>query len=56
MPLIQAALKEANLTAKDIDAVAYTAGPGLVGALGRGNTKRPSVPCCAIFDNTGPPG
>ncbi|HEK2036695.1 TPA: tRNA (adenosine(37)-N6)-threonylcarbamoyltransferase complex transferase subunit TsaD [Proteus mirabilis] len=33
VPLIQAALKEANLTAKDIDAVAYTAGPGLVGAL-----------------------
>ena len=33
VPLIQEALKEANLTAKDIDAVAYTAGPGLVGAL-----------------------
>ncbi|VDZ86319.1 t(6)A37 threonylcarbamoyladenosine biosynthesis protein [Kluyvera intermedia] len=33
VPLIQAALKEASLTAKDIDAVAYTAGPGLVGAL-----------------------
>lgn len=33
VPLIQAALKEANLTAQDIDAVAYTAGPGLVGAL-----------------------
>ncbi|MBA7930284.1 tRNA (adenosine(37)-N6)-threonylcarbamoyltransferase complex transferase subunit TsaD [Klebsiella huaxiensis] len=33
VPLIQAALKEARLTAKDIDAVAYTAGPGLVGAL-----------------------
>ncbi|EGY28574.1 Metal-dependent protease, partial [Candidatus Regiella insecticola 5.15] len=33
VPLIQAALKEAHLTAKDIDAVAYTAGPGLVGAL-----------------------
>ena len=32
VPLIQAALKEAGLTAKDIDAVAYTAGPGLVGA------------------------
>ncbi|QGV85322.1 tRNA (adenosine(37)-N6)-threonylcarbamoyltransferase complex transferase subunit TsaD [Klebsiella pneumoniae] len=27
VPLIQAALKEAGLTAKDIDAVAYTAGP-----------------------------
>lgn len=33
VPLIQEALKEANLTAQDIDAVAYTAGPGLVGAL-----------------------
>ncbi|MDN6448374.1 MAG: tRNA (adenosine(37)-N6)-threonylcarbamoyltransferase complex transferase subunit TsaD, partial [Enterobacterales bacterium] len=33
IPLIQAALKEANLTAKDLDGVAYTAGPGLVGAL-----------------------
>ncbi|MFP1453402.1 hypothetical protein ACLB1N_29310 [Escherichia coli] len=32
VPLIQA-LKESGLTAKDIDAVAYTAGPGLVGAL-----------------------
>ncbi|MFZ4833604.1 tRNA (adenosine(37)-N6)-threonylcarbamoyltransferase complex transferase subunit TsaD [Rouxiella sp. Mn2063] len=33
IPLIQAALKEANLSAQDIDGVAYTAGPGLVGAL-----------------------
>ncbi|WP_343648117.1 tRNA (adenosine(37)-N6)-threonylcarbamoyltransferase complex transferase subunit TsaD [Enterobacter sp.] len=33
VPLIQAALQEAGLTAKEIDAVAYTAGPGLVGAL-----------------------
>ncbi|WP_323840051.1 tRNA (adenosine(37)-N6)-threonylcarbamoyltransferase complex transferase subunit TsaD [Photorhabdus africana] len=33
VPLIQAALQEAGLTCKDIDAVAYTAGPGLVGAL-----------------------
>ncbi|OWO81238.1 tRNA (adenosine(37)-N6)-threonylcarbamoyltransferase complex transferase subunit TsaD [Photorhabdus luminescens] len=33
VPLIQAALKEAGLTCEDIDAVAYTAGPGLVGAL-----------------------
>ena len=28
VPLIRAALKEAGLSAKDIDAVAYTAGPG----------------------------
>lgn len=33
VPLIQAALKEANLSAADINGVAYTAGPGLVGAL-----------------------
>jgi len=33
VPLIQAALKEAGLRASDIDGVAYTAGPGLVGAL-----------------------
>lgn len=32
-PLIDAALKEANLTANDIDGIAYTCGPGLVGAL-----------------------
>lgn len=33
LPLIQAALDEANLTPADIDGIAYTAGPGLVGAL-----------------------
>lgn len=33
LPLIQAALSEAGLTPQDIDAVAYTAGPGLAGAL-----------------------
>jgi N6-L-threonylcarbamoyladenine synthase len=33
VPLIQAALKEAGLQQGDIDAIAYTAGPGLVGAL-----------------------
>lgn len=38
LPLIQAALKEANLTACDINGVAYTAGPGLVGALLVGST------------------
>ena len=37
-PLIQAALKEANLTAQDIDGIAYTCGPGLVGALLVGST------------------
>ncbi|MDP8078414.1 tRNA (adenosine(37)-N6)-threonylcarbamoyltransferase complex transferase subunit TsaD [Phocoenobacter skyensis] len=38
LPLIQAALNEAHLTAKDIDGIAYTAGPGLVGALLVGST------------------
>lgn len=33
IPLIKAVLKEANLTPQDLDGVAYTAGPGLVGAL-----------------------
>lgn len=33
LPLIKQALKEAGLTAADIDGVAYTAGPGLAGAL-----------------------
>lgn len=33
IPLIKAVLKEAKLTPQDLDGVAYTAGPGLVGAL-----------------------
>lgn len=33
IPLIKEALNEANLTPDDLDGVAYTAGPGLVGAL-----------------------
>ncbi|MGP1932116.1 MAG: tRNA (adenosine(37)-N6)-threonylcarbamoyltransferase complex transferase subunit TsaD, partial [Arsenophonus sp. ET-DL12-MAG3] len=33
IPLIKAALQQANLRSDDIDAVAYTAGPGLIGAL-----------------------
>ena len=37
-PLIKAALEEANLTPADIDGVAYTSGPGLVGALLVGST------------------
>ncbi len=38
VPLIQAALREAGMGAEDIDGVAYTAGPGLVGALMVGAT------------------
>lgn len=37
-PLIQAALQQAGLEAKDIDGIAYTCGPGLVGALLVGST------------------
>lgn len=33
LPLIREVLAQANCSAQDIDAVAYTAGPGLVGAL-----------------------
>ncbi|ATF75322.1 tRNA (adenosine(37)-N6)-threonylcarbamoyltransferase complex transferase subunit TsaD [Pasteurella multocida] len=37
-PLIQVALAQANLTPDEIDGIAYTAGPGLVGALLVGST------------------
>ena len=33
LPLLEQVLAEAGCTASDIDGVAYTAGPGLVGAL-----------------------
>lgn len=33
LPLIQQVLDQASLTAADIDGIAYTAGPGLIGAL-----------------------
>ena len=33
LPLIQKLLSDLNLTKKDIDAIAYTRGPGLIGAL-----------------------
>ena len=33
LPLIKQVFAEANITAKDLDGVAYTAGPGLAGAL-----------------------
>ena len=38
IPLIKAALAEANCTQQDIDGIAYTTGPGLVGALMVGAT------------------
>ena len=42
-PLLQTALEEAHLTAKDIDGIAYTCGPGLVGALLVGSTVARSL-------------
>lgn len=59
VPLIQAALKEANLTSSDIDAIAYTAGPGLVGALlvgatiGRSLAFAWNVPAVAVHHMEG---
>ncbi len=43
LPLIDAALKEANLEKNDLDAIGYTAGPGLVGALLVGATVANSL-------------
>lgn len=43
IPLIRAAMKEANCTPQDIDGVAYTAGPGLIGALLVGSTIGRSI-------------
>lgn len=59
VPLIQAALKEANLTSADIDGIAYTAGPGLVGALmvgasiGRSLAYAWNVPAVAVHHMEG---
>lgn len=59
IPLVEAALKEARLTAKDIDGVAYTAGPGLIGALlvgasvGRALAYAWNVPAIAVHHMEG---
>ncbi|MCX8580149.1 tRNA (adenosine(37)-N6)-threonylcarbamoyltransferase complex transferase subunit TsaD [Gilliamella sp. B3482] len=59
VPLIQAALKEANLKPNDIDGVAYTAGPGLIGALmvgasiGRSLAYAWNVPAVAVHHMEG---
>ncbi|MES2212579.1 MAG: tRNA (adenosine(37)-N6)-threonylcarbamoyltransferase complex transferase subunit TsaD [Pseudomonadota bacterium] len=45
LPLLREALAQAKLTPKDIDAVAYTAGPGLVGALLVGATLGKGLAC-----------
>ncbi|WP_220718932.1 tRNA (adenosine(37)-N6)-threonylcarbamoyltransferase complex transferase subunit TsaD [Agarivorans litoreus] len=43
IPLIKEAMENANCTADDIDAVTYTAGPGLVGALLVGSLTARSI-------------
>ena len=43
LPLIEEVMAEAEVTAADIDGVAYTAGPGLVGALMVGATLARSL-------------
>lgn len=59
IPLIKAALKEADLSSNDIDAVAYTAGPGLIGALlvgasiGRALAYAWNVPAIAVHHMEG---
>ncbi|RWU11777.1 tRNA (adenosine(37)-N6)-threonylcarbamoyltransferase complex transferase subunit TsaD [Pseudidiomarina gelatinasegens] len=59
LPLIQAALTQANLKSSDIDGVAYTAGPGLVGALlvgsciGRSLALGWNVPAIAVHHMEG---
>ncbi|MCX8669894.1 tRNA (adenosine(37)-N6)-threonylcarbamoyltransferase complex transferase subunit TsaD [Gilliamella sp. B2865] len=59
VPLIQAALKEANLKPNDIDGVAYTVGPGLIGALmvgasiGRSLAYAWNVPAVAVHHMEG---
>ncbi|MEC5342781.1 tRNA (adenosine(37)-N6)-threonylcarbamoyltransferase complex transferase subunit TsaD [Brenneria populi] len=59
VPLIQAALREADVTAGDIDGVAYTSGPGLVGALlvgatvGRALAFAWNVPAIAVHHMEG---
>ncbi|MGC9422702.1 tRNA (adenosine(37)-N6)-threonylcarbamoyltransferase complex transferase subunit TsaD [Vibrio sp.] len=59
IPLIKAAMAEAKVTADDIDGIAYTAGPGLVGALlvgatiGRSLAYAWNVPAVAVHHMEG---
>jgi N6-L-threonylcarbamoyladenine synthase len=59
LPLVQQALREAGLSRNDIDGVAYTAGPGLVGALlvgvalGRALAWTLGVPAVAVHHMEG---
>jgi N6-L-threonylcarbamoyladenine synthase len=43
IPLVQASLDEAKLSAKNIDGIAYTRGPGLIGALLVGSSMAKSL-------------
>jgi N6-L-threonylcarbamoyladenine synthase len=59
IPLIKAAMAEANCTQDDIDGIAYTAGPGLVGALlvgatiGRSLAYAWNIPAVAVHHMEG---
>jgi len=59
LPLIKAALNQAKLTINDIDGIAYTAGPGLVGALlvgamlGRSLAFALNIPAVAVHHMEG---
>ena len=43
IPLVDEALRQAKISKSDIDAIAYTAGPGLIGALLAGSTFAKSL-------------
>lgn len=59
LPLIRQVMQQANSTRKDIDGIAYTAGPGLAGALLVGATVGKSlawgwdIPCVAVHHMEG---
>src|SRR3954465_604617 len=61
LPLLKTALTDANSTPAQIDGVAFTAGPGLIGALltgaalGRSLAYAWNVPAVAVHHLQGPP-